>query len=87
MSSSFPCTKCGACCKVAGYIPDFPEPLLPGTKTCVHLAADNSCVIYRARPDVCRIKGSWRANAEACNTLQVLTNTPTKYRLPVIDIV
>lgn len=83
---SFPCTACGACCKNAGYIPDFPEPILPGTKTCVHLAADNRCVVYRTRPEVCRIKSDFAANAACCNILQGLTNTPTKYRLPILDI-
>ena len=83
--SAFPCTKCGACCKQAGYLRDFPEPLMPGTLRCVHLGDDNSCLIYSRRPEVCRIKGDFRENALGCNVLQVLTNTPAKYRLPMLD--
>lgn len=47
--------------------------------------ANMKCAIYHIRPDVCRIKGDHIENARACNELQAYTNTPTKYRLPVLD--
>lgn len=83
---SFPCTKCGACCKMAGALPNFPEPLLPASRQCSHLLPDMTCAIYDHRPDVCCIKpGTHAANAVACNELQVMTNTPTSFRLPILD--
>jgi Fe-S-cluster containining protein len=47
----FPCTKCGACCVMAGRL-----GLMPQGKdgACVHLK-NSECEIYDERPDVCRI--------------------------------
>lgn len=52
----FPCTKCGACCKL---VPDnllsiFSLPKSP-TGGCGHLKEDNSCAIYDNRPDICSV--------------------------------
>lgn len=74
--SDFPCTGCGACCKFVGKIRyeggKFPEPALPNGH-CVHLDSTNRCVIYKDRPDVCRIKpGTHLANARACTDIQDL---------------
>ena len=82
---SFPCTKCGASCTLAGAHPGYPEPTLPASRQCVHLLANNTCAIYRTRPSVCRIAGDWAQNAAACNFLQVMTGTPRRFRLPILD--
>lgn len=82
---SYPCTKCGACCKLAGAIKNFPEPLKTASRQCVHLMANMKCAIYGSRPDVCRIKGDHAANAIACNELQAMTKTPTRFRLHILD--
>ncbi len=50
----FPCSKCGACCRRAGLIPDFPEPVHKDN-SCTHLLDDNSCAIYEDRPDICSV--------------------------------
>lgn len=78
---SFPCTQCGACCRFAGAVPNFPEPVLPGTQQCVHLDSANRCVVYSTRPEVCRIAGYHELNAVACNTLQLIAKVPAKYRI------
>jgi Fe-S-cluster containining protein len=67
---SFPCTGCGVCCTLAGFVADFPEPTLDNGH-CVHLDSANRCVVYSTRPDKCRIKpGTHRENALICNSLQ-----------------
>lgn len=81
------CTQCGACCKLAGFAPDFPrEYLTASSQACKFLTGDNLCSIYEDRPDVCRVTDSWATQVSACNTLQEYTNTPAKYRLHVLDI-
>lgn len=76
---------CGACCRLAGAIPSFPEPLVASSQQCVHLMSNMKCAIYHTRPDMCRIKNDYAANAAVCNELQVMTRTPAKFRLPVLD--
>jgi Fe-S-cluster containining protein len=89
----FPCTKCGACCRVAGTIPGFEEPLRPDG-ACSHLQPDDSCAIYETRPFMCRVdeqagwegvpEYQWHAvNARACNQLQEAEGVPAKFRLPI----
>lgn len=51
---NFQCSKCGQCCKRAGTIPNFPEPLNPDG-SCVHLQTDMTCGIYESRPNICRV--------------------------------
>lgn len=74
---SFPCTKCGACCRRVGLSP-FAEDLADRDGSCRHLNADNTCSIYEQRPDVCRIdlmldrlaipqQFGYEANAALCN--------------------
>jgi Fe-S-cluster containining protein len=57
----FPCTKCGACCKL---VPDSALQFfqLPRAKNggCGHLNDDNSCAIYDTRPDICNVQKSWK---------------------------
>lgn len=83
--SGFPCTKCGACCKLAGLVDGFSEPVLYPNGPCVHLARNGQCVIYKLRPKECRIVSDFAENARNCNMLQEITNTPPKYRLPIVD--
>lgn len=82
--SDFNCTKCGACCRAVGRIPDFPEPVNEDG-SCVHLKEDNTCAIYETRPLICRVdefydlclsdemsKDEWHEiNYVACRTLQL----------------
>jgi len=51
---TFPCTSCGECCRRAGSVPGFPEPVLPNG-TCSRLSEDGRCSIYETRPAICRI--------------------------------
>lgn len=76
----FVCTQCGACCRRAFKMG---LPLQPDMQTCVHLDADNRCIIFDTRPWVCRVdevfktKGHaypdrmafYRAVAERCNAM------------------
>lgn len=74
---SFPCTKCGACCRRVGSSP-YSEHLAGRDGRCRHLNADNTCSIYEQRPDVCRVDlmlerfgipkhFGYEANAALCN--------------------
>ena len=51
---NFECSQCGECCRRAGLIPGFPEPV-DDKGVCVHLAADATCSIYDERPTICRV--------------------------------
>ena len=81
MSDVFPCSQCGACCRIVGRIPesvrgDVVKPDKDGV--CVHLK-DNECDIYDTRPTICRVdktKPVWMSmelwytvNLTACDTL------------------
>ena len=67
---SFPCRGCGACCRRIGMMP--PSILEANGLTaderghCVHLDGD-SCTMYALRPEICRVKGSYKLNAAMCN--------------------
>lgn len=53
---TFPCVKCGACCRLVGesMLPAL-QPV-PGTTICDKLdQATNLCTIYETRPAICRI--------------------------------
>ena len=81
---SFPCTKCGACCHVAGYIGFMPKR---EDGACVHLSADNTCEIYEDRPPECRVpdgpKRLHEATAAVCNVLQEYYQIDTAFRVVV----
>ena len=77
---NFPCTQCGACCRG----PAVALSGLPATKTgaCLFLNQDdNSCSVYKSRPELCnidamrpdrmKVKDWYQLNATICNTLQV----------------
>ncbi len=70
----FPCSKCGACCKLApARVPGWPAR---PDGACAYLTPDNLCSIYETRPLVCRVDEArppgvtverWHAlNLEAC---------------------
>ena len=48
----FLCSKCGACCRLAGGKFGLPDR---GDGACSYLNEDNTCSIYNDRPEVCRI--------------------------------
>lgn len=57
---TFPCTKCGACCRRAVYavtslgLTEW-SPGFAKDGSCGALQADNTCAIYETRPLLCRI--------------------------------
>jgi len=74
---TFPCTRCGACCRRVGQSP-MTKHLAGADGRCVHLTTDNACAIYDSRPDICRVDlmldrmgfdpiDGYRATAELCN--------------------
>ena len=48
----FQCSKCGACCRMAGRLGFMPQR---EDGACIHLDEDNTCKIYDTRPDICRV--------------------------------
>lgn len=66
----FPCTKCGACCKMLDYAPGtLPQDLKLPNGTCRHLQPDNTCGIYETRPLECRMGETYRQSG----LVQILT--------------
>jgi len=65
---NFPCTGCGACCRVISWaddvvVRDDPEhphyfPYTHKDGVCEKLGPDNKCTIYETRPLICRIEDS-----------------------------
>lgn len=57
----FQCSKCGACCRRAGLF-----GLMPSREdgACIHLAEDNTCMIYETRPEICRVERMAERNRE-----------------------
>lgn len=96
--TEFPCTRCGACCRVAAMLPGFPEPTTESGR-CVHLTGDDLCSIYEDRPEVCRINAMWekqntltlreyhRVAAATCNDLMRAQGMDESKRviLPEVD--
>lgn len=55
MKNSFPCTKCGACCRHVN-LSKLTENLDRGDGICKNYCTTTcSCLIYELRPKVCRI--------------------------------
>lgn len=84
--SVFPCTKCGACCRVlpakfGKYYGIYTKP----DGSCVFLTPDNLCSNYEQRPDVCRIQSDYERNAVCCNLLQIQLNIDPSFRVQVSD--
>lgn len=57
----FGCTKCGACCRIAGLTGKVPNR---GDGGCVYLGEDNECLIYENRPEVCRVDSMYEKYKE-----------------------
>ena len=91
---SYPCTKCGACCRRAGMV------RLPVDERgwCLDLNEDGTCSIYETRPDVCRIDVMSKINfpnstldeyyavaAEICNTWITEDKMPEEYLVQLGD--
>jgi hypothetical protein len=76
-SGSFPCTKCGCCCRMLNHPNVHPlvRPLaLPdGSGVCRHLSPDSSCAIYSTRPWPCNFD-SIRARASVLGLTLPLTD-------------
>lgn len=53
--TSFPCTRCGFCCRLVSRSIETSH-LDRGDGTCRNFkASDNSCEIYEERPSICRV--------------------------------
>lgn len=68
------CNKCGACCKLAGFIV---KNLNRGDGVCKMLLDDNTCSIYETRPEICRVNKSVPDDLleQSCNFVRDLTGT------------
>ncbi|RSK28806.1 YkgJ family cysteine cluster protein [Bacillus sp. HMF5848] len=88
MSSSFPCSECGLCCKKISLIPELRQ-YDRGDGTCKYLI-ESRCSIYDTRPQVCRIDDMYHnvyyktyskeqfyeENLKVCKALQIEANIP-----------
>lgn len=78
---TFACTQCGACCRVAGAVPDLAHLATKDGRVCMHLTDENLCAIYETRPRICRVRdmqptvlteAAWRRmNTDACDKLHL----------------
>lgn len=81
---SFPCTKCGLCCKNIAGIAELKDFDL-GNGVCKYFdCQSNTCKIYATRPKICQIDSMYEShyaksyskeifyslNANVCNRLQ-----------------
>ena len=94
----FPCTRCGLCCQNISTIPELRELDL-GNGICKYFnAIDNSCIIYKNRPDICRIDKMfknkyqqqfltknmfYKENARVCNLLQQKHHIDDNFRVRI----
>lgn len=95
-TTSFPCTKCGACCRSL-HQNDVYVALDLGNGVCKNLNEANECSIYEQRPLMCNIDVAYEEyykpmmtkidyyvqNAQACNTLQQLLGIPEDFRVHI----
>lgn len=98
-TSDFPCSKCGACCRRAGLLPDFPFQT-DENGVCEHLTPENECEIYAERPDLCNIGTLYRQkyadlltlakyyylNALLCNKFMDEDGTDPDLRIAIEEI-
>jgi Fe-S-cluster containining protein len=57
-------------------------PLKPDG-SCMNLRADNSCAIYEVRPEICRVRGDFAANAQWCNQWQSDDRMAESFRVSI----
>ena len=93
----FPCTKCGACCKMAAKMKLVPTN---DKGDCMFLTEKNECSIYDKRPEICNVsrmfkkhkkdgvipkklpkKDYYKINAELCNKFMDELNIPKNKRI------
>lgn len=91
---SFPCTRCGLCCKEIHRVPELAD-FHNGDGVCRNYSEEHGCLIYDTRPLLCRIDEGYeqlfrqslsvdeyyRKNAEWCNRLQVKAGLDEGYRI------
>lgn len=86
--TGFPCTRCGACCRIAG---SRGHPSYDGV-TCIFLdERTDLCTIYATRPEVCHFGASKPESqsmaeyaqdaADGCNLLQLLLGIDASFRV------
>lgn len=86
--TGFPCTGCGACCRVAGL---FGHPSFDGKKCLFLDDRTNLCLIYETRPEICRFGAKKPPGqslalyaedaADGCNLLQEHFGIDPSYRV------
>lgn len=93
---SFPCTRCGLCCKNIGGIRELTQ-YDSGAGICKHFQPELGCLIYESRPLVCRIEEGYdlyardsvtkveyiKLNAEVCNRLQEEAGMAIEFRVRI----
>lgn len=93
----FKCTICGSCCKHLNineqFLRDRGFPYsFDETGRCEFLKPDNTCLIYKNRPDACRVdimqkvlelsdKELYKIMKKGCNLLMDIDNVPKEYRI------
>ncbi|MDW1821580.1 YkgJ family cysteine cluster protein [Vibrio sp. Vb1018] len=91
---SYPCTKCGLCCKNIKSVIALHE-YHSGDGVCKFYVESEGCSIYEQRPIYCRIdegykelfskvitlKEYYKKNAEVCNQLQEENKLDVYYRV------
>lgn len=95
--NNYPCTQCGACCRVAYLVEEL--PLAEDGKTCAHLEETTDeggtlrylCGIYETRPDICSIEKQipsqmtrqqyFEVSAICCTQLQDRAGLDETYRV------
>lgn len=92
-NEDFPCTKCGACCKLVSRS-ELTSFLDRGDGICKFLdLSNNNCLIYDNRPEICNIRlqyeknfrsqYSWddfsKINASACIELEKIYKNETMH--------
>lgn len=97
---NYPCTKCGACCRLIYTSPLFDQDMQEDDGSCKYLI-NNQCSIYEKRPEYCNIilmyekyykqdyniDEFYSLNIKVCNELQDMLGIDTKFRIvPVKEL-
>ena len=86
---NFKCSKCAACCRLAGEIGIMPRR---EDGACLYLSKDNECTIYDDRPLECNIRAMadhmkmpvkeyYKTVANVCNSTMDYYNIDEEYRV------
>jgi len=95
----FPCTGCGLCCQNISNVLEL-KKLDLGDGVCKYFdCINNSCMIYKNRPKICRIDTMfevkykkqfltknifYKENAKVCNLLQEQNNVNINFRVKIL---